>query len=372
MASGCVWGTIDHFFISRQWITAFKLLLSWTAASPNLVCYISFIGLLLAKASSSNWTPRKGHNQPANQPKRLHTQKLNHHHVQFKMVPAKQSPITKMSHPSLVWRNEWRWCVVNPLRRAPQKSTSFQSNLWWKIKRKVAITKSHIGVPDPTDKSPERSSWYSALLVQVRVLWSIALWTSSWGLSGKTIFTSSWSQMKQTPLELLRHSARPAGSLPTHFTRWKIHLFPKADHHRYPTRGLKQDKKITSQIKQFFSIPDKDGGIDHLDGIGFVTQASLARLTPTQKYIFDLILATFAKTLPATSSRWSLSQMVTNSLYWMQLMRIISHSKNTSSSTIPLCSQKVTRRMNRLVKMMTMKIFPKCSGRWVSEFQDVL
>jgi len=42
------------------------------------------------------------------------------------------------------------------------------------------------------------------------------------------------------------------------------------------TRGLKRDKKITSQIKEFFSIPDKDGRIDHLDSIGFVTQASLA------------------------------------------------------------------------------------------------
>jgi len=60
--------------------------------------------------------------------------------------------------------------------------------------------------------------------------------------------------------------------------------------------------------------------------------------------------------------------IITEFLSWS----VDAHSKNTSSSTIPLCSQKVTRRMNRLVKMMTMKIFPKCSGRWVSEFQDVL
>ena len=41
-------------------------------------------------------------------------------------------------------------------------------------------------------------------------------------------------------------------------------------------------------------MPPPDG-IDHLNAIGFVTQAALARLTPTQKYIFDSILAIFGK-----------------------------------------------------------------------------
>ena len=60
------------------------------------------------------------------------------------------------------------------------------------------------------------------------------------------------------------------------------------------TEGLKRDKEITDQIKEFFSIPPPDG-IDHIDGIGFVTQASLARLTPTQEYIFTSILSIFGK-----------------------------------------------------------------------------
>ena len=60
------------------------------------------------------------------------------------------------------------------------------------------------------------------------------------------------------------------------------------------TGGLKRDKEITNQIKELFSIPPPDG-IDHLDCIGFVTQASLARLTPTQEYIFDSILSVFGK-----------------------------------------------------------------------------
>lgn len=60
------------------------------------------------------------------------------------------------------------------------------------------------------------------------------------------------------------------------------------------TRGLERDQKITKQIKDFFSAAGKEG-IDQLHGIGFVTQASLARLTPTQKYIFDAILSVFGK-----------------------------------------------------------------------------
>ena len=61
------------------------------------------------------------------------------------------------------------------------------------------------------------------------------------------------------------------------------------------TRGLERDKFITQQIKEFFSIKGSDGGITHLDAVGFVTQASLARLTPTQKYIFNSILSIFGK-----------------------------------------------------------------------------
>ena len=60
------------------------------------------------------------------------------------------------------------------------------------------------------------------------------------------------------------------------------------------TRGLERDKLIVDQIKELFSLQGSDG-IDHLDGIGFVTQSALARLTPTQKYIFHSILSVFGK-----------------------------------------------------------------------------
>ena len=55
-----------------------------------------------------------------------------------------------------------------------------------------------------------------------------------------------------------------------------------------------RDKHIIKQIKTFFAGQNR-GGIDVLHGIGFVTYASLARLTPTQKYIFDAVLSIFGK-----------------------------------------------------------------------------
>ncbi|XP_067222592.1 uncharacterized protein [Chanodichthys erythropterus] len=58
------------------------------------------------------------------------------------------------------------------------------------------------------------------------------------------------------------------------------------------TRGISHDQKITKQIQEFFSNP---GGIDSIDAVCFVVQASLARLTHTQKYVFDSILSIFGK-----------------------------------------------------------------------------
>ncbi|KTF92594.1 hypothetical protein cypCar_00026626 [Cyprinus carpio] len=58
------------------------------------------------------------------------------------------------------------------------------------------------------------------------------------------------------------------------------------------TRGISHDQKITAQIQEFFSA---HGGIDHIDAVCFVVQASLARLTHTQKYVFDSILSIFGK-----------------------------------------------------------------------------
>ena len=58
------------------------------------------------------------------------------------------------------------------------------------------------------------------------------------------------------------------------------------------TEGLKNDELITKQTKEFFSLKGEHR-IDHLDGIGFVTQSSSAHLTHTQQYIFDSILAIF-------------------------------------------------------------------------------
>ena len=60
------------------------------------------------------------------------------------------------------------------------------------------------------------------------------------------------------------------------------------------TEGIERDKLIVKQVKELFSKKGR-GGIDQLHGIGFVAQAPLSRLTHTQRYIFDAILAIFGK-----------------------------------------------------------------------------
>ncbi|KAI9556599.1 hypothetical protein GHT06_016389 [Daphnia sinensis] len=58
------------------------------------------------------------------------------------------------------------------------------------------------------------------------------------------------------------------------------------------TKGLDRDEEITDMIRKFFE--DKNG-IQDLDVIGFVAQASLPRLTPTQTYIFNSVLSIFGR-----------------------------------------------------------------------------
>ena len=60
------------------------------------------------------------------------------------------------------------------------------------------------------------------------------------------------------------------------------------------TGGILRDKEITSQIRTYFTASD-GGGIDSINCICFVAQSSLPRLTVTQRYIFDQILALFGK-----------------------------------------------------------------------------
>ena len=79
---------------------------------------------------------------------------------------------------------------------------------------------------------------------------------------------------------------------PTHGSKFRYALTIMDTPGFGDTRGLERDKRIIKQIEEFFSIKDGNG-IDHLDGIGFVAQASLARLTPIQSYVFHSILSVF-------------------------------------------------------------------------------
>lgn len=60
------------------------------------------------------------------------------------------------------------------------------------------------------------------------------------------------------------------------------------------TKGIARDKKISSQMNDLFQSKTNNG-ILTIDGVCFVTQSPLARLTPTQTYIFDSILSMFGK-----------------------------------------------------------------------------
>ncbi|KAM4605005.1 uncharacterized protein ACJ7VT_017306 [Polymixia lowei] len=58
------------------------------------------------------------------------------------------------------------------------------------------------------------------------------------------------------------------------------------------TRGIDRDRMITEQLRNLFSAKL---GVSEIDAVCFVAQASLARLTPTQKYVFDSVLSIFGK-----------------------------------------------------------------------------
>ena len=59
------------------------------------------------------------------------------------------------------------------------------------------------------------------------------------------------------------------------------------------TRGLHFDAKIVDQMKKFFQ--NFGGQVPSLNAVCFVTQASAARLTESQQYVWDAILSLFGK-----------------------------------------------------------------------------
>ncbi|XP_030264996.1 uncharacterized protein LOC115576604 isoform X1 [Sparus aurata] len=58
------------------------------------------------------------------------------------------------------------------------------------------------------------------------------------------------------------------------------------------TRGIQRDKEITEQLRNLFT---DQRGVSEIDAVCLVAQAALARLTPTQKYVFDSVLSIFGR-----------------------------------------------------------------------------
>uniref|UniRef100_A0A3B4WFK5 Stonustoxin subunit alpha-like n=1 Tax=Seriola lalandi dorsalis TaxID=1841481 RepID=A0A3B4WFK5_SERLL len=58
------------------------------------------------------------------------------------------------------------------------------------------------------------------------------------------------------------------------------------------TRGIERDRMIVEQLRNLFS---SELGVSEVDAVCFVAQATSARLTPTQKYVFDSVFSIFGK-----------------------------------------------------------------------------
>ncbi|XP_055349264.1 uncharacterized protein LOC129596107 [Paramacrobiotus metropolitanus] len=64
------------------------------------------------------------------------------------------------------------------------------------------------------------------------------------------------------------------------------------------TAGLTRDREIVQQLKSLFTTNNTNFvGLDHIDAVCIVVQSALARLTPTQRFIFDSILSIFGKNI---------------------------------------------------------------------------
>lgn len=215
-----------------------------------------------------------------------------------KTKPSQEDHSTKLEQPRLAMQMK-AMCGL-PIENGPPKVYKLPTQQVMTDATK-SIAKCHIGRPDSACKSPEKV---------LMVLGATGAGKSTL-INGMANYILGVEWEDDFRFKLIVDEPGTAGKSQAHSqTSWiTAYTFHKmGDNSRVPytltiidtpgfgdTRGLKRDRQITSQIKEFFSIPDKDGGIDHLDGIGFVTQASLARLTPTQQYIFDSILATFGK-----------------------------------------------------------------------------
>ncbi|XP_026004945.1 stonustoxin subunit beta-like [Astatotilapia calliptera] len=58
------------------------------------------------------------------------------------------------------------------------------------------------------------------------------------------------------------------------------------------TRGIERDRETVEQLRNLFT---SSHGVTEIDAVCFVAPAALARITPTQNYVFDSVLSIFGK-----------------------------------------------------------------------------
>ncbi len=134
------------------------------------------------------------------------------------------------------------------------------------------------------------------------------------------------------------------------------------------TRGISHDQKITAQIHLFFSAR---GGINCIDAVCFVVQASLARLTHTQKYtVYSTPFFPYlGRILLKTSLCWSPLQMGKSLLFSrpskslrFPVLPVSSEIHFTSSSTTLPCLLSIIKLEEP--RSLIVKTLIKCSGIW--------
>ena len=129
------------------------------------------------------------------------------------------------------------------------------------------------------------------------------------------------------------------------------------------TSGIKKDREITDQMKEFFNA-SPDMGVHTIDVVGFVVQSSLPRLTVHQIHSFESVLSLFGHDLTdnifmlLTFADGQKPQVLSG------YRRLVCRTQVVSSSTTLLCmSRKVPLMIVVLMMMMMTTTLMKCFGR---------
>ena len=228
------------------------------------------------------------------------TEKVYVFKVSAVTTSGKRSAESKVSEPIATKQKTWGAWLFNSCTRISKKPDVYQLPLT-RTTTKVDVVKVDVG-----KSAPPRSWWSLPVPHKVLMLFGASGAGKSTLIDGiaNYIMGVDWEdefRFKLISEEILHDQTKSQTRCITAYTFHKDRGSPLPytltliDTPGFEdTGGLKRDKQMVAQIKEFFTIQG-DQGIDQLHGIGFVASASQPRLTPTQQYVFDSILSVFGK-----------------------------------------------------------------------------